>query len=680
MKLSYNWLKDYVDVTLDPEKLAERLTMAGVNVASMEKVGGDYIFELEITSNRPDCLNIIGLSREIGAIIGKKIKIPQELEKTNKIISDKKDSAISISVKDTDLCYRYTGLIIKNVEVGPSPEWLREKIISVGLRPVNNIVDITNFVLFETGQPMHAFDLDKISGDISVRRAIKGEKIITIDNVPRTCEDDMLVIADSRGPMAIAGVMGGIDTEVNSMTKNIILESAFFNPISIRRTSRTLGHSSESSYRFERRIDNSMVFKASERAAVLIEKLAGGKRGASYDIGKKTCYSKTININAHEVSNLLGVSINKNRAEKILKTLGFSVKNKKESLTVTVPSFREDVKTSVDVAEELARIYGYDKIPATIPRIVENSSIKDSIDILLDKIKVILPRVALSEIITYSLIKKSDIDNMGFDEKEIVFIANPLSIDQEIMRPVMLFGILKVLARNLNRKAQRIALFEIGKIYKKKSESYKEKHVLSFVLSGIKEENWKSGKREFSFFDLKGILEKLLEDLGIADCSFVSKASPYFDKSISSSIKCNKEIIGIAGEVEKETLKNFDVEKKVFYGELYLEKLYPFINLNRRYKHLNRYPSIVRDISVVADASLASSQITEIITEIGSKLVKDISLVDQYKGKQIPAGKKGLLYRIEYRSEDRTLEDSKVDVLHNAIKNTLEEKLNISFR
>ena len=680
MKLSYNWLKDYVDVTLDPEKLAERLTMAGVNVASMEKVGGDYIFELEITSNRPDCLNIIGLSREIGAIIGKKIKIPQELEKTNKIISDKKDSAISISVKDTDLCYRYTGLIIKNVEVGPSPEWLREKIISVGLRPVNNIVDITNFVLFETGQPMHAFDLDKISGDISVRRAIKGEKIITIDNVPRTCEDDMLVIADSRGPMAIAGVMGGIDTEVNSMTKNIILESAFFNPISIRRTSRTLGHSSESSYRFERRIDNSMVFKASERAAVLIEKLAGGKRGASYDIGKKTCYSKTININAHEVSNLLGVSINKNSAEKILKTLGFSVKNKKESLTVTVPSFREDVKTSVDVAEELARIYGYDKIPATIPRIVENSSIKDSIDILLDKIKVILPRVALSEIITYSLIKKSDIDNMGFDEKEIVFIANPLSIDQEIMRPVMLFGILKVLARNLNRKAQRIALFEIGKIYKKKSESYKEKHVLSFVLSGIKEENWKSGKREFSFFDLKGILEKLLEDLGIADCSFVSKASPYFDKSISSSIKCNKEIIGIAGEVEKETLKNFDVEKKVFYGELYLEKLYPFINLNRRYKHLNRYPSIVRDISVVADASLASSQITEIITEIGSKLVKDISLVDQYKGKQIPAGKKGLLYRIEYRSEDRTLEDSKVDVLHNAIKNTLEEKLNISFR
>ena len=680
MKLSYNWLKDYVDITLDPEKLAERLTMAGVNVSSMEKAGGDYIFELEITSNRPDCLNVIGLAREVAAILGKKIKIPKELEGTNKTISDKKDSAINISIKNTDLCYRYTGRVIKNVEVGPSPEWLREKISAAGIRPVNNIVDVTNFVLFETGQPMHAFDLDKISGDISVRRAVKGERIITIDNVPRTCEDSTLVIADDKGPIAIAGVMGGIDTEVNSMTKNIILESAFFNPISIRRTSRTLGHSSESSYRFERRIDNSMVFKASERAAVLIEKLAGGRRGASYDIGKKTRYSKTININTNEISALLGVSINKNSAEKILRTLGFSVKNKKESLTVTVPSFREDVKTSVDIAEELARIYGYDKIPVTIPRIVENSSIKDSLDILLDNIKVILPRISLDEIITYSLIKKSDINNMGVDEKEIVFIANPLSIDQEIMRPVMLSGILKVLAHNLNRKAQRIALFETGKIYKKKNETYKEEHVLSFVLSGIKEENWKSGKREFSFFDLKGILEKLLEDLGIEACEFNSKGLSYFDKSISSSINFNGETIGIAGEVGKETLKNFDIEKKVFYGELYLEKLYHLIKLNRRYKHLNRYPSVVRDISVLADASLASGRIIEIIKEIGSRLVKDISLVDQYEGKQIPAGKKGLLYRIEYRSEDRTLEDSKVDVLHNTIKSTLSEKLNISFR
>ncbi len=684
MKASYSWLKEYVDVKLDPEKLAGLLTMAGVSVVSCKKISGDYIFEFEITANRPDCLSVIGIAREAAALLGKKLKLPRELTSgPPPQINKRMDPAgkVHITIKDLELCPRYTARVIKNIEVKQSPDWIRERLISVGLRPVNNVVDITNFVLFETGQPLHAFDLDKLEGGICVRRAGRGERIITIDNIPRTLAEGTLVIADEDGPVAIAGVMGGVKTEVTRLTKKILLESAFFNPVSVRRTSRALGISSESSYRFERRTDNGMLLGASRRASALICATAGGEIKALTDLGRKNVHSKIIKFDPEKAGSVLGISLKKSRAGGILKSLGFSVKDNKGSMSVARPSFREDIKSEIDITEEIARIYGYENIPLTIPGIVGNTKIKDLGNILEEKIKQTLMRTGLDEIITYGLIKKNSVNGLGFGEEEIIALRNPLSIDQEIMRPSMLPGMLGVVSYNLNRKAKRLSLFEAGKIYREKNGRHTEEPVLSACLCGIRKENWKDGKREFDFFDIKGVFERLLSELAINGASFKKSEIEGFDKNAASDIEHNGKIIARLGEVDKKICGSFDIEKKVFYGELYMKLLLKEAKfLERRYKPLSKYPSVTRDISVILDANIASSDVIDTIKETGRPLVKYASLADCYSGKQIPEGKRGLLYRIEYRSDEKTLQDAEVDRLHAEIKSALTSKLGISFR
>ncbi|MFH1594712.1 MAG: phenylalanine--tRNA ligase subunit beta [Candidatus Omnitrophota bacterium] len=681
MKVSYSWLKDYVDVKLDPKKLAHLLTMTGVNVASCQNVGNDHIFEFEITANRPDCLSVLGIAREVAAVLGKKLKTPKDLQKNIKINNKvHKETSFPVLVNDPDLCCRYSARLIKDVEVGPSPEWLKERILSVGLRPINNIVDITNFVLLETGQPMHAFDSDKIRSSIIVRRARKGEMIITIDNIARTCSEDALVIADEDGAIALAGIMGGLTTEVNRMTKSILLESANFDPASIRRTSRALGMSSESSYRFERKIDNDMVVKASNRATALIRSIAGGTPGRLLDVGKKTAYSKTINFDIAKAMSTLGISMGSGKIAAILKPLGFSVEIKKRNAKVTVPSFREDVKSDIDLTEEVARAYGYEKISPTIPQIVGNTRVKDVEGLILERIGRVLTRLGLSEIITYSLISKGRIEGMGIPEEELVTIRNPLSIDQEMMRPTMLPGMLTTVSYNLNRKAKKLSLFEIGKVYREKGDFYTEQPVLSISLTGIKSEDWRGGGVEFDFFDIKGIFERLLQELGILKFSFKDDAIKGLDGNISSSVMLDGKSIASIGQIDKEMSARYDIEKRVMYGELYIQRVNDKLALGKRYKPFGRYPSVMRDISIVADQGVRSQEIMELIEAAGKELVKKISLVSCYQGKQIPDGKKGLLYRIECRSDKRTLKDSEVDELNVSIKKVLSEKLAITFR
>ncbi|OGW75922.1 MAG: phenylalanine--tRNA ligase subunit beta [Omnitrophica bacterium RBG_13_46_9] len=680
MKAPYSWIKEYTDVRMDPKKLAHLLTMAGVTVEYVDNMGDDYIFELEVTANRPDCLNIIGIAREVATLLGKKLKVPKELTKSRYLASGAKP-ALDVILADPELCPHYTARIIRDVEVESSPDWLKKRIISVGLRPVNNIVDITNFVLFETGQPMHAFDLDKIKGNLTVRKAKTGEKIMMIDNIPRTCDEDTLVIADEAGPIAIAGVMGGLETEVNNMTKNILLESAFFNPISIRRTSRRLGLGSESSYRFERKIDNEMVLRASERAGSLIEKIAGGKIGALVDTGDKKGYSKKINFNLEKSNSLLGTSVSKAEAVGILKALGFSVKENRKALKVTVPGFRADVKNETDLTEEIARIYGYDNIPLTVPRNIGHARIKDFASLVQENIRGLLIRFGLNEVITYSLIGRNKIEGLEICEDDIIAIENPLSIDQEIIRPAMLPGMLGVVSYNINRRAKGLSLFEIGKIYKEKKNAYVEELILSVCLSGVKRDDWKVRREEFDFFDIKGILTTLLEGLGLGEAVFKRYKTPGISEDIGSVVEFGGKIIGFLGEVDKKICNRFlDTEKKVFYGEVYIGRLLDKISLERRYVALGRYPSIVRDISVILDKDVTSHDITDIMKEIGGDLVDGILLVDCYKGKQIPEGKKGFLYRVEYRSNERTLEDAEIEKLHSRIKEALAERLKVLFR
>jgi phenylalanyl-tRNA synthetase beta chain len=682
MKVSYKWLKDYVEISTDPRKLARLLTMSGANVESWEKVGGDYIFEFEITANRADLLSILGIAREIAALFGKKLKVPKELKgDKGPRLQGKRKPSFAVKVEDSELCPRYTARVIRDVEVKPSPEWLKERIISAGLRPVNNIVDITNFVLLETGQPLHAFDLDRIRGGISVRRSRKDEKIVTIDNTPRTCGTDMLAIADESGPLAIAGVMGGLATEVGDMSRNLLLESASFDPVSIRRTSRALGISSESSYRFERRIDEAMLLGASERASALIAEIAGGKIGPITDVGRKKPYERVIKFDPEKTNSLLGISIKRKKALEILKSLGFLTRDKKGAVKVTVPSFRGDVKSDVDLAEEIARVYGYENIPLTIPRIVGNTRIKDFISIFIERVSRNLTRLGLNEIITYSMISRKSVAGLDFTDNKPVTIKNPLSIDQEILRPSMLPGMLGAISYNFKRYAKRLSFFELGKVYKEKGDSFIEEAVLSLGMAGVKHETWKGREEGFDFFDIKGTFEALFKDIGITDgISFKKGKSAGLDGNSTSVIEHSGAAIGRLGEVGLKFREKFDIKRRVFYGEIYIRSLLKKARLEKNYAPYSRYPSIIRDISILLDKNVASREVTGIIKEIGRGLVKGARPISFYKGKEIPEGKRALLYRIEYRSDERTLQDAEVDELHSKIKSELSSKLSASFR
>ncbi len=679
MKASLTWLKDYVDIKMQVGDLAEMLTMSGSHVDYVKKIGNEYCLEFEITSNRSDCLSIIGIAREIAAMTGKKLKVQRWLSAPVRRCTST-PVKLKIKIEDKKLCPRYTGRIITDIKVGRSPKWIEERLLSVGLRPVNNIVDITNFVLMETGQPMHAFDLDKIKADIEIRKARKGEVIKTIDGVNRTLEDGTLVIADNKGPIAIAGVMGGLDTEVSGRTKNILLESACFDSVSVRRASRMLGLSSESSYRFERRIDRGMVLQASERAAFMIEDLAKGKKGRLIDIGEKTIPSKGIKFNPKRSNAILGVDVPTRLQKDILKSLGFSIKPKKDSLEIKIPSSRGDITQEVDITEEIARIYGYNKIPLTIPKIIGHTRLMDKGDLVKKEIRRYLSSIGPNEIITYNLVSTVLLDEFYVDKNALAHIQNPLSREQEVLTETLLPGMLKIINWNINRKNKNLRLFEIGKIYKRlRRKRFKEELHLSMAIMGLAEDNWLSAKRKTSFFDLKGILVDLFGELGIDKVKFrPTDKIPYF--STAASIECSGNNIGAIGKLDGEILKKFDIDETVYALEISLEEISKKAVLEKRFKAIPKFPSILRDISLVAEKDMPAESIVSTIRETGSDIIKDIALVDMYKGEQIPQDKQGLLYRIEYRDDAKTLTDREVEELHNKIKQNLSAKLGISFR
>lgn len=679
MKLTLKWLKDYVDVKLPPKDLADLLTMSGVHVTSFERKGNDHVFEFEITSNRSDCLSVIGIAREVAAITGGKLKTPKDL--ANRAITHKKQGkSVKIRVDDQDLCQRYTGRVIRDVKVGESSKDMRDKLTSIGLRPVNNVVDTTNFLLMETGQPMHAFDLDKIKGEVIIRKAKKGETIKTIEGSLLTLSQGMLIIADADRPIAIAGIMGGLDTEVTRDTKNILLESAYFDPISVRRTSRILGLSSESSYRFERKADNQMVLPASIRAAYMIKKVAGGSIEELIDIGKKGTPSSIFLFDPQKSNEILGVGIPTARQKKILESLNFAVKKKKGRFEVTIPARRRDITQEVDITEEIARIFGYNNIPQTLPQIIGNTQLIDREGIVKEKVRTFLLSMGLKEIITYNLVPAGLLDLFEIDKDKKAYLANPLSQEQGVLTQTLLLGMLRVISRNINRKNSDLSLYEIGKVYRcSNKDKFDEELRLSIGVTGLASQDWVSGRRKITFFDLKGIVEALLEKLGIKNVKFSSTSNiSYF--SSAAMIECGGEEIGVVGKMKEKISEEFDINEDVFTAEISLEKIVEKALLEKRFKAIPKFPSIIRDISMLTDRDISAESIVRCVRDSDSKLIKGISLVDIYKGKQIPQGKSGLLYRIEYRDDSRTLTDAEVEEVHNRIKHNLTSSLKISFR
>ncbi|MBL7068639.1 MAG: phenylalanine--tRNA ligase subunit beta [Candidatus Omnitrophica bacterium] len=677
MKIPFNWLKDYVGIgSMSPKEVAERLTIVGLEVVLIEEIAGDSVFDIEVTPNRPDCLSVLGIAREVSAALNKKLKAPRV-----KAIKGKVSQKPSITIKDNKLCPRYTGRIIRGIKVGASPKWLAERIRAMGMRPINNIADITNYCLFEVGQPTHAFDYDKLKGGIIARRARKGEEMVTIDGKKRTLEADMLVIADEEKSIAIGGVMGSKDTEVTEATRNILFESAYFDPVSIRRTSRGLGLISESSYRFERSVDKGGVRTTSDRACGLIMELCGGEAGPLNSVGEKDPKDVKVYLRPERLREMLGLDISDSAVKKILKSLELKVEaSGKKTMVISVPSFRQDLKAEVDLIEEVVRIYGYDKLPSTMPTLVGHPRRIEPARQLRNMVRETLASLGADEVITYSLISKDELKSAEFSVgDDVIVLKNPLSIEQEAMRTTLVPGVLHTVSWNLNRGTKDLRIFELGKVYFAQTRGFREEDSLSIAFAGDKPYSWR-GKDEPLLFGMKGMLETLFEKLGVTGVLFKPEDLPPFFTAVGGAIEVSKKRIGFLGKVKKSVLNKFDIKTDVILCELSLEKLFAHVKFEKRFHEMPKFPSAKRDISIIVGKNASYQKITSVIEETGGDLVASIELFDQYFGIQIPKGSRGLSYSIEYRAGNRTLTDEEVNNLHGRVCDALVQQLDAKIR
>ncbi len=676
MKVTYSWLKKFVDIRVSPQNLAAGLTMAGLEVVALEKEGEDFVLEIEITSNRPDWLSVLGVAREVSAIYGLKLKSP--------VFSGSQSKAgsaypVKISVADKKDCPFYSARIISGLKVGVSPQWLQKSLAALGCRSINNVVDITNYCLFELGQPLHAFDLDKLpQGEIKVRRSRAGEKLVTLDGQNRVLDPGVLVIADRDHPVAIAGIMGGSETEVTLDTRNILLESAVFNPVLVRRTKQRLGLQSESAYRFERGVDLAGTSAASLAAQEMILKLAGGKPAGVKNVGTAKTARPKINLETVYLNKLLGTAISVTQVRQILNRLELPAKVKsKNVLTVSIPSFRQDLKQPVDLVEEVARIYGYERITQTLPPVKPVMANQDRQEVI-GRIKSILSGLGLNEAITYSLVDRTLLKQSEISQDTgIVAIANPLSTEQEVLRPALWPSLVGAVAYNVNQQQEQVSLFEVASVFSGQNHSVAEEPLLGIALCGAKSFFTKNGlaKDEFTLLHLKGILETLLSRLGIESFDLIAR------KDQRVNIVINQKPAGFLLELTPRILQAFEIKnRRVVLAQLNLERLLETMNLSTRFREIPKYPSIIRDISFVMPEDFSVSEMLAAIRSGGQPLLSLAKIVDYYQGKQIPSGFRGLTVSCIYRQGNRTLTEEEVTPVHNGICSLLTEKFGIKLR
>lgn len=636
------------------------------------------VIDFEITPNRSDCLSIIGMAREAAATFGKDFKLPvveikNEEEEISKYVA-------KITVEDKDLCRRYYARAIKNVEVKPSPLWLRRRLSECGLRPINNIVDITNYVMLELGQPLHAFDLDHVTDKkVIIRRATEGEEIKTLDDVNRKLDNSMLTIADKEGPIAIAGVMGGANSEVNNNSKTILIESANFNGRSVRLTSRALGLRTDASSRFEKGLDPNLAEVACNRVCQLIEQIgAGTVVKGNIDFYDDVENEKVIYLRPERVTMMLAVEISPEKMVKTLNTLGLNSKLIDSKIEVKVPTFRQDVELEVDLIEEIGRIYGFDKIPPAPLVGTLTKGEKSTERIIEDNIKAILVGLGLNEITTYSFVSPKVYNKINLPEdsmqRQYVELMNPLGEDFSVMRTTLIPNMLDVLTRNYNYGVNKGWAFEIGNLFKPTSMPVqslpKEYKTLCIGMYG-----------NVDYFDIKGVLDTLLTRLGVNDTEYIREEKHNtFHPGRTANIVMNNHLLGLIGEIHPDVRENYGIKEKVYVAEINLETVRLFVNFDKKYMALPKYPSMTRDIAVVVDEDFLVKDIEKIIWSEGKRLVEEIKLFDVYTGEQIPQGKKSVAYSIVYRSRDKTLTDEEVTKTHNKIVNKLKEDLDAELR
>jgi len=683
LKASFNWLKEFVDFSLAPHDLAHAMTMAGFEVEGISKIDNDAIFDVNITPNRPDCLSIIGLSREISAILEIPLKrITVELQK-------QEGRGPDVEVQDNKLCRRYSSRTIRGVKSASSPDWLKKRLESHGIRTSCSIVDITNYVLMEMGQPLHAFDLDKLSGQkISVKTAGTEKYFRTLDGENRSLSKDVLLIWDAEKPVALAGIMGGLDSEVSSSSTNILLESACFDAVSIRRASKSLNAASESSYRFERGTDIDNVVLALDRAAQMIAELAGGTISGLTDVYSGPFMPKQIFISFDKITSLIGIKIDELHSSRILNNLGFNIRREGEGIVATPPAFRQDIQRDVDIIEEIARLYGYGHIPATLPCIKMCPTPANRKEHIIDIINNSMSKSGFSEVINYSFISPDSLDSLNIslsDERRLLIkIKNPLKKEEAAMRTTLLPSLLNNVNLNFNKGEKSIRFYEISRVFIGSGEKLpREKLQMAAIYHKDESLSLWPDKHD-GFYDLKGVLEAILAELRIYNCHFNTVADqiqPYLHPGKSCSLSLNGETIGSLGTLHPLILEAFDIKGDISMLEIFdVDGLSDKTDFKLSYKSIPKFPFIVRDIAVIVSRDIPFQQVRDEILSASSNIIESVNLFDIYTGKPIPDDKKSLAFSIRYRSHDRTLTDEEVDSLHSSIVEKMKTSLNADLR
>ena len=688
------------ELKLDLEKLPEEQKTGIFILPSDTPVGipakdvlglNDVVLEFELTANRADCFSVFGLIREIAAITGNKPHFPEI--KVNEDDNTKLNDIFSVEIADPDLCSRFSTRMLKNVKIGPSPEWMQQRLEGAGIRSINNVVDVTNFVMIELGHPMHAYDYDKITGKkLIARRAIEGEELHTLDDTSRKAKGEMLVIADSEKAAGLAGIMGGFETEItDTTTTTVVLESADFYGPCIRRTARACGLSSEASGRFERGVDSETTIKALDRAAQLLQEMgACTVCEGIVDVYPNPKQANYVTFTPEQINNHLGTNIAKDVMLNIITSVGFDVtKDENDEITVKVPSWRNDVTCMADISEEIARLHGFDKIKSTLPNGVSMQGTQSAKQTFIDKVKASLSSQGLYETISFALTNEETFNKLNIPQdsplRKAVPIMNPLSDEYPLVRTTLLSSIFDNLARNLARKNDDVALFEVGSVFFPKAlpvtELPDEVVKIAGAITGRRNaQGWNQTNDMVDFYDAKGIIEELLANLRVTRYTVEAGTHYAMHPGKTALFKKGRDVIATVGEVHPAVLSAYGITKPVYIFELDATTVMKYMAKDLKYKALPKYPATSRDLAMLVDVDVNAADIEKAMTKAAGQNLTQITLFDVYTGKQVEEGKKSLAFSLTFQSNDKTLTDAEIDPAIEKIVAKLQKDFNANLR
>lgn len=662
-----------------------------VGIPAKEVLGlNDVVLEFELTANRADCFSVVGLVREIAAITGNKPHFPEI--KVTEDDETKLGDIFSVEIADPDLCSRFSTRMLKNVKIGPSPEWMQQRLEGAGIRSINNVVDVTNFVMIELGHPMHAYDYDHIAGKkLIARRAVEGEELHTLDDTSRKAKGEMLVIADTEKAAGLAGIMGGFETEITDTTTTVVLESADFYGPCIRRTARACGLSSEASGRFERGIDSETTIKALDRAAQLLQEMGACTvcQGIVdvYPNPKQPAY---VTFTTEQINKHLGTDIPKQTMIDIITSVGFEItKDENDEITVKVPSWRNDVSRMADISEEIARLYGFDKIASTLPSGASMQGSQSDKQTFIDKVKASLSAQGLCETISFALTNEATFDKLNVPKddmlRQAIPIMNPLSDEYPLVRTTLLSSIFDNLSRNLARKNDNVAIFEVGTVFYPKAlpvtELPNEVVKIAGAITGRRHAHiWNQPNDMVDFYDVKGIIEELFADLRVTRYTVEAGTHYAMHPGKTALFKKGRDVLATIGEVHPAVLANYGISKPVYIFELDAKTVMKYMAKDFKYKSLPKYPAMTRDLAMLVATDINSADIEKAMTKAAGQNLVQITLFDVYTGKQVEAGKKSLAFSLTFQSNDKTLTDAEVNTAIEKIVAKLQKDFDADLR